>query len=184
MCAYSYESIVSKWSYLPNTCIFFPITRDSFPLLRLQVMNLPDVVLVIGLYYFLPRYDCIGILFFLFFLFMISLRIAKCHEFRALLSGWWITRPFKASDPFQPDYTAAVNGDTFRHSSLGHARTQMASVLSVAAAFLWREDTELVPRHLTLTQRVDYPAKGYCYVFTTSKDLHEGLSYQERNGKA
>lgn len=103
--------------------------------------------------------------------FMISRRNAECHESRALLSGWWITRRFKASDPLQPDYTAAVNGDTFRHSSHRHVRTWMASVLSVAAAFLWHEDTELVPRHLTLPQRLDHLPKGYCYVFSHAQGV-------------
>lgn len=52
------------------------------------------------------------------------------------------------------------------------------------AAFLWHEDTELEPRHLTFTQRLDYLARGYCYVFIAPEDLHKGLSYQICNGGA
>lgn len=46
----------------------------------------------------------------------------------ALLSRWWITHRFKASDPLQPDYSAAVNGDTFRHPRRRHILTWAAYV--------------------------------------------------------
>lgn len=137
-------------------------------------MILSELHLLSDLHYFLRSYEYVGIfIFFILFFFMMGCRSAECHECSALLSGWWITRRFKAPDPFQPDYTAAVNGDTFRHSSHWHVRTWMASVLSVAAAFLWHEDTELVlnPRHLTLPQRLDHLAKGYCYVFSRALEF-------------
>lgn len=103
--------------------IFFPLPfsfkKDFLRLMRPQAMILSELRFLSDLHYFLHSYECVGILIIFFFLTM-GRRSAECHECRALLSGWWITRRFKASDPFQPDYTAAVNGDTFRHSSHRH----------------------------------------------------------------
>lgn len=56
-----------------------------------------------------------------------SRRVSPGSPCPTLPNRWWMIGWCKASDPLQPDSSAAVNGEAFRHLSCRHFLTWMAS---------------------------------------------------------